>query len=86
MKEYGIDLMKEHKRLTSELSGLTNRIMKRKEYLMKNAAPNVIKRASEQLGSQSIHETTDVMLILRQIVAIEKAYSDQTVQLDMFRK
>jgi|WetSurMetagenome_2_1015567.scaffolds.fasta_scaffold337849_2 hypothetical protein len=80
MKEYGIDLLQQYKKLKQSEASLIGRIRKRNQFLIKNAGDEVLNKTMLNLQFDS----KDVALLLDQIIAIEKAYAEQSKQLDMF--
>lgn len=80
MKEYGQDLLRQYNRLKSLESSLIANIKKRNQYLITNAGDKVLDKTDLNLQFDS----NDPKLLLDQIIAIEKAYADQSKQLNMF--
>ena len=80
MKEYGKDLLKQYKDLLNEELRVVDRIRKRNQFLIKTAGDKVLNRTNLNLQ----FDNTDPMLLLDQIIAIEKAYAEQSKQLNMF--
>jgi hypothetical protein len=80
MKEYGTDLLQQYKKLKQSEASLIGRIRKRNQFLIKNAGDEVLNKTMLNLQFDS----KDVALLLDQIIAIEKAYAEQSKQLDMF--
>lgn len=79
MKEYGIDLQKQYQKLIKDELILCSKIKKRREFLLKNATQEVLKNT----GIKFI-DTNDTLQMLNEIIAIEKSYTSQSIQLDMF--
>lgn len=80
MKEYGTDLLQQYKKLKQSEASLVGRIRKRNQYLIKTAGDNVLDKTMLNLKWDS----EDVTILIDQIIAIEKAYAEQSKQLDMF--
>lgn len=79
MKEYGIDLQKQYQKLIKDELILCSKIKKRRKFLLKNATQEVLKNT----GIKFI-DTNDTLQMLNEIIAIEKSYTSQSIQLDMF--
>lgn len=79
MKEYGVDLQKQYQKLVKDEVILCAKIKKRREFLVKNASQKVLKSTGIKFM-----ETNDIFQMLNEIIAIEKSYASQSIQLDMF--
>ncbi len=88
MKEYGIDLELKLDQIEKERTALINKIRKRKVFLINNASLEIMRRAVNNNDGLNLISTNDtpIKVILQHIKAIEKAYTDQSEQLDIFKE
>ena len=85
MKEYGIDLQRQYKQLVNDKIGLIEKIKKRREFLIKNASMELLRKVCDDNNMHLIYsDDTSIETLLTHIIVIERAYTDQTKQLDMF--
>lgn len=82
MKEYGVDLKKQYDKLINDEIVLFARIKKRRAFLIKNATKEVLKSANRDI--RLAKDEDSITMYLEDIIAIEKAYTNQSKQLDMF--
>lgn len=82
MKVYGTDLLRQYNKLKELEASLNAQIKKRNQYLIKNAGDDVLDKTILNLK----YDDADPLKLINQIIAIEKAYADKTVQGDMFNE
>lgn len=82
MKEYGQDLLRQYNKVKALEKSLLASIKKRNQYLITHAGNEVL----EKTGLNLQFDSNDPKLLLDQIIAIEKAYAEQSKQLNMFDK
>lgn len=78
-KEYGIDLQKRYKKLIQDELSLLYKIKKRRTFLIRNTPKEVL-----AVTGRRFEDTDEIQVMLDDIIAIEKAYTAQSVQLKMF--
>lgn len=79
IKEYGSDLLKQHRELEQKQKSLRNKVIKRMCYLLDNSdSPYLDGFVKDNLE----YATTEVMLFV--IVKVEDEYINKNKQLDLF--
>lgn len=80
MKLYGTDLLRQYNKVKNLENSLTEQIKKRNQYLLNYADKKILNKVPNLMNDDN-----DPIKLLNQIVAIEKAYTEQAKQLDMFK-
>lgn len=81
MKEYGIDLRKQYLKVNELKAQLEGKIQKRYDFLLQNTPKEILQKVNLPLLSNN----SPINDKLNDIITIEKAYVEQSNQLNMFK-
>lgn len=81
MKQYGVDLLKEYNKTLELQATLTGKIKRRYDFLIKNTPKELLNRSDRHFITTGNEDANE---LLNRIITIEKLYTDQSKQLNMF--